>query len=97
MTGDGEDGRAGEGVVVEVVLFARIRELVGRESLSLRLPSGTDVDGCFRRLAERHSRLAPLRSRVAAAVNEEYASWDRVLRHGDVVTFIPPVSGGGPG
>ncbi len=35
---------------------------------------------------ERHS--------VHVAVNDEYASWDTVLRSGDRVVFIPPVSGG---
>jgi molybdopterin converting factor small subunit len=28
------------------------------------------------------------------AVNQEYASYDRILLHGDEVALIPPVAGG---
>lgn len=79
---------------VEIVFFARIREIVGTDSASLRLPRGCDVDRCFRALVQEHPGLQSLRGRIAAAVNEEYAAWDRVLEEGDVITFIPPVSGG---
>lgn len=49
---------------------------------------------CFTCLADRYPGLEVHRDRVAVAVNEEYAAWDRGLADGDVVAFVPPVSGG---
>jgi len=81
-------------IEVHVRLFARLRELCGRDELSLELPAGADVSDCFERLAERHPRLAAQRERLGVAVNLDYVTWDHPLEDGDGVTFIPPVSGG---
>jgi molybdopterin converting factor small subunit len=33
-------------------------------------------------------------ARLQVAVNDEFAAWDRPLRDGDRVVFLPPVAGG---
>lgn len=33
-------------------------------------------------------------TQIKAAVNDEYAPWDKPLENSDTVVFIPPVSGG---
>ena len=38
--------------------------------------------------------LADYTTVISCAVNEEYASFDRHLKDGDEVAFLPPVSGG---
>jgi molybdopterin synthase sulfur carrier subunit len=38
--------------------------------------------------------MAPLRPSIAAAVNAEYAKFDRAVADGDEIAFLPPVSGG---
>lgn len=81
-------------VHVSVKLFARVREICGSEELAVTLPAGADAASCFDELAARHPRLGGLRDRLLVAVNEEYADWERSLAEGDVVSFIPPVSGG---
>lgn len=44
--------------------------------------------------AEKFPRLAEFRLSVAAAINQEYASWNARPRAGDEIAFLPPVSGG---
>lgn len=84
-------------IEVQVRLFARLRELCGRGEIPLELPAGADAGQCFERLVKRHPQLAGHRDRLGVAVNEDYVAWDHLLEDGDVVTFIPPVSGGASG
>ncbi len=39
-------------------------------------------------------RFPIARDRIHLVVNDEYAPWDKPLKQGDTVVFIPPVSGG---
>jgi molybdopterin converting factor subunit 1 len=77
-----------------VLLFAALREAAGGRELVLDLPAGTPISELRARLAAEWPRLGPLLGNAAAAVNEEYVPGDHVLRDGDVVALIPPVSGG---
>jgi molybdopterin synthase catalytic subunit len=77
---------------ITVRCFAAVREWLGRDELSLEVPPGTTVAEVLPRLAA--GAPQPLRAPVAFAVNRDYARADRVLRDGDEVAFIPPISGG---
>ena len=79
---------------VEVLLFARAREICGGDSVDLQLSDGATVDDCFAQLAAAAPRLESMRERLLVAVNECYATWETRLGDGDVVAMIPPVSGG---
>jgi molybdopterin synthase catalytic subunit len=86
-------------VAVEVLLFARLRELVGQSSVTLSVPAAPSSPGLCARdvwlaLATAHPRLAGADSGLRVAVNQAYASWDSPVAAGDVVAFIPPVAGG---
>ncbi|MBF0206960.1 MAG: MoaD/ThiS family protein [Oligoflexia bacterium] len=47
----------------------------------------------FRELEQRYSFQGDL-STLRVAVNAQYSSFDAVLKDGDTVVFIPPISGG---
>lgn len=86
---------AGASVDVEVLLFARLRELVGQPSVRLALPSvSCSARDVWQALAAAHPRLAGADGGLRVAVNQAYAEWDSLVRPGDVVAFIPPVAGG---
>ncbi len=72
------------------MFFAHLRDVVGEESVSVDL-TGKTVAEAKAILSEQYG--VNLDS-VMAAVNEEFASDEDVLSDGDVVAFIPPVSGG---
>ena len=79
---------------LSVLLFAAAREIACRESVEIEIPdSGTVAQA---RLALTQA-IPALESRAATllwAVNNEYASDDRVLLATDAVACFPPVSGG---
>jgi molybdopterin converting factor subunit 1 len=79
---------------IRILFFASYRDLLGTGEMILSLPEGTDVAGMVVDLRGRGDRFGDLPPYPAVAVNEEYASDDRVLADGDVVAFIPPVAGG---
>ena len=73
--------------------FASLRELsVDRCELEVG-PSAT-VAEAWDALAALHPRLHPQRPYVRAARNGVYVQWDEPIADGDVVAFLPPVSGG---
>lgn len=81
-------------MTVVVRLFARARDLAGRDAIILQLPTGADVGDVRKAIAAVHAPLAELLPRCAIAVNEEFAADDHLLPEDATVAVIPPVSGG---
>ena len=72
--------------------FASVREVLGTDVLTVELQSDTTLESLRQKLAEAHPQLSRLP--LAFAVNRDYARGDQLLRDGDEVAFIPPISGG---
>ena len=81
-------------VRVKVLFFGRLKELTGRAEDSIEFADATTIEQLFACYAASHPELAKYRSSVVASRNQEFASWDTLLRSGDEVAFLPPVSGG---
>jgi len=79
---------------VVVKLFGALREAAGAKELTAELPEGTDVASLRERLAADHAIFAEFGERLAVSVNFEMTGPATVLRDGDEVAFLPPVSGG---
>jgi molybdopterin converting factor subunit 1 len=77
-------------VNIHVRLFAALREQVGTSHVDLELPEGAHVADVWPALGL--SGTEP--SSLAFALNRAYADREDVLRDGDEVALIPPVSGG---
>ncbi len=75
----------------KVMFFAHLRDAVGEEFLSLEL-SGKTVAEAKELLREMFPVLKL--DTVMTALNEEFSGDDEVINDGDVIAFIPPVSGG---
>jgi MoaE-MoaD fusion protein len=78
---------------VSARLFATLREAAASRT-ELELPAGASIADAWVELATRWPALAPHREWVRAARNGAYATFDTELADGDVVAFLPPVSGG---
>jgi molybdopterin synthase catalytic subunit len=76
-------------MIVQVRLFAILRERVGRPTLELELPDGARVADALERVREIAGEVP-----AVMAVNRIYASADQELHAGDELALIPPVSGG---
>lgn len=80
-------------MTITVLLFASYADTLGTSALDVVLDAGATVEDVLGRLrgfpgADR------LPSAPLVAVNERYATRDRVLQAGDEVAVIPPVAGG---
>lgn len=81
-------------IKITVLLFGQAREWAGASTLQLELSSPASVATAFATLKQRHGRLADIERSLLFAVNEEYATTDRLLAEGDQLAVLPPVSGG---
>jgi molybdopterin converting factor subunit 1 len=77
-----------------VRFFALYRERAGRRTWPLELPEGATVADLTDEVRRRFPMLAPARVKIVVAVNADYAGPEVILRQGDDVCLIPPVSGG---
>jgi molybdopterin converting factor subunit 1 len=79
---------------VTVLYFGVLKDVMGRRSAVMDVAEGSSVA----KLLAIHRGLATapesLWESLAVAVNQEYARGADVLKDGDEVAFLPPVSGG---
>ena len=78
-----------------VRLFAGHRERAGTAEVELELPDGATVSDLAEDVLRRYPAITRDPASLVVAVNQEYRDHDYVLRNGDEVGLIPPVSGGG--
>lgn len=81
-------------MTILVHLFARARDLAGADAITVEMPAGATIAELRRWLARVRPELGSLLQRSAVAVNQEFASEDLILKPGDEVALLPPVSGG---
>jgi molybdopterin converting factor subunit 1 len=80
---------------IEVLFFARTRELAGRSKAALSVRAGATVGDVLRRIEEEFPALEGRLRSCRVAVNEEFASDDTApVPDRSVLAIIPPVSGG---
>jgi MoaE-MoaD fusion protein len=80
---------------VHILAFGILKESLG-PSAALELPDGASVTDLLNHLRSNlpASRNVPDFRSIAVGVNAEYVSASHVLRDGDEVALLPPVSGG---
>ena len=79
---------------ITILVFARLRDLVGAPRLVREVPAGSTIEDVWTALAGEFPAAAPYRSALSAAVNAGYAKFPTPVADGDEVAFLPPVSGG---
>jgi molybdopterin converting factor subunit 1 len=79
---------------VKVKFFAILRERAGAAEAVKEVPEGSTVTDLWTRLQQDYPKLAVPGIRLLYAVNQNYVAPDSILKDGDEVVFIPPVSGG---
>ncbi|TXR64736.1 molybdopterin converting factor subunit 1 [Bacillus sp. AR18-7] len=78
--------------MITILLFANLREEVGLDQFVISEKQEMTVQQLKEWLKANYS-LQSL-DRVMVAVNEEFVTNEEMIRAGDIVAFIPPVSGG---
>ena len=77
--------------VIKILLFAQLQEDVGQDTILLEA-NGWTVKQVKDYLLDQYPK-ATLQA-VMTAINEEYAFDEDLVKDGDTVAFLPPVSGG---
>jgi molybdopterin synthase catalytic subunit len=81
---------------IRVLPFGVLKDWLGSSAATVELPEGATVAELLERLSAGQAAPQPaqLLRGIAVSVNDEFASAAQVLRAGDEVGLLPPVSGG---
>lgn len=79
---------------VSVRLFAGLREMIGERDIEVELPAGATVGELRTQIGQQYPIVQAFLTTLVCAVDEEYVPSEYILREGDRVALIPPVSGG---
>ncbi len=78
---------------MNILAFGAVKEILGDTSITVSLDNNERVGILITRLETQFPQLKQLSS-FMIAVNGEYANADTIIKQGDEVAIIPPVSGG---
>jgi molybdopterin synthase catalytic subunit len=79
---------------VRLLLFAALREAVGKKEHLLEVPSELSLADVLRRAEAEIPEIARYRGRLLVSLNQERVPLDALVSEGDEVAFLPPMSGG---
>jgi MoaE-MoaD fusion protein len=79
---------------VRVLFFGVLKELAGKSADEVELRDGASVRDVLAHFEAKIPRLRESLASTALAVNQEYSGPDTVLKAGDEIALLPPVSGG---
>ena len=79
-------------MTINILAFGIAKEILGRPHVSISVDDAMTVESLKQVLAQRYPEIKKLSS-FMIAINGEYAS-SGIIRPGDEVAIIPPVSGG---
>ncbi|WP_457621781.1 molybdopterin converting factor subunit 1 [Persephonella sp.] len=79
---------------VKILYFSSLKDRIKKSQEVMDIPEGTTVSSLINVLKNTYPELEKNFDSVMVAVNEEYASAEQILKEGDTVAIIPPVSGG---
>ena len=77
-----------------MLLFAGLREAVGKKEHLLELPGESSLGDLLARVERELPEVAAYRGRLMISLNEARAPLDREVNDGDEVALLPPMSGG---
>lgn len=80
-------------IQIKVVAFGIARDIIGGRVLDLKLELGMKANEAMHLLKSQYPAFEQLTS-LQLAINEEYVDDDHVIKAGDELVLIPPVSGG---
>ena len=79
-------------ITVKVLFFGAAADAAEKREENLELPLGVTANNAFEKILT--GPLKSLKPSMMFAVNQEYSEGNEILRDGDELALIPPVSGG---
>lgn len=81
-------------MTLQIQLFASLKAAAKTGRIQVEMPDGSTVAQLLEAVARDFPSLEKWLPHLRVAVGEEYAAPDQILREGDEIALIPPVSGG---
>lgn len=81
-------------IIITIKLFAAYQEAYGVPELRRNFPPQTPVKTVLEALIKEHPELEKWRDLTRFGINLQFVEPTNLLKDGDEVVFIPPVSGG---
>ncbi|AIF48614.1 MoaD/ThiS family protein [Dyella japonica] len=78
--------------VVNLQYYAQLREQAGKSGEQI-VTTASSLRDLYEELRAAHG-FSLAADALKVAVNTQFSAWDRPLRDGDTIVFIPPVAGG---
>jgi molybdopterin synthase catalytic subunit len=79
---------------VRLLLFAGLREAVGKKDLLLELEKDASLEELMKRVEAQLPVVARYRGRLLVSLNAKRVPMDTTVQDGDEVALLPPMSGG---
>ena len=80
-------------MIITVLFFGITTDLTGKNSLLYEIKESSTIHDLKKSLMTDYPSLKNM-NEFAIALNEEYATDVEVIKNGDIIAIIPPVSGG---
>jgi molybdopterin synthase catalytic subunit len=71
-----------------------LRDITGCAEEAIEVDPGARLDSIFERYAGQFPRFKELQSSIVLASNHQFCDRSEIVREGDEIAFLPPVSGG---
>ena len=81
-------------ITITLKLFAAYQEAYGQVKLSRTFDQGTAIAAVLEQILKEKPELEQWRTVTSFACNCQFVEGDQLLKDGDEVVLIPPVSGG---
>lgn len=78
---------------ITILFFGIVTDLIGESTLTFEISNDSNVYDLKNELIETYPSLKNIHE-FAIAINESYANDNSIIKNGDTVAIIPPVSGG---
>ncbi len=81
-------------MIVPIQLFASLKDAAKASQISVEIPDGSSVSQLLEVVAREFPALQKWLPHCRVALGEEYATGEQIVRAGEEIALIPPVSGG---
>ena len=84
-----------ETIKIKVLFFGAAADIATAREVEMNFEPETSAKAAFENIIKNNPGLGNgFEKSLLFAINQEYAGGDEILRDGDEIAFIPPVSGG---
>jgi len=79
---------------VLVKFFASARDIVGKKDIQMEIEKDSKVEDVMKNIFEDYPELQEMQDQLLISVNKDKTDKNEILKDGDEIAVMPPVTGG---